>query len=269
MTTKTSQPDWDSIAEKFDILMPQLAPVGEALLDALNVVPGDRVLDIASGTGEPALTLARRQPQAEIVGTDTAGGMVRAAQKKVDAEGLGNITFHRMAAEQLNFPDRSFDKALCRFGVMLFEDPLQGCREIRRVLKPGGTFAFSVWSVPEMMTTMYWAVQVFRDRVPAENQPAIDKVASLGAPGAFDALLRAAGFSEFTVTPFRFNHEYPSFDAYWDAAEASDILKQQFDVLPIEERAQVREKFANLAREFQTGNGLVIPHECLLAVGSR
>src|SRR3569832_2698382 len=95
---------------------PQLAPVGEALLEALAARPGDKILDIASCTGEPALTLARRQPHVDIIGIDAAAGMVRAAQNKVKAEGLGNITFHTMPAEHL-----AFDRILCRFGVMLFE----------------------------------------------------------------------------------------------------------------------------------------------------
>src|SRR3569623_2145668 len=116
MNANDNQPDWDAIAEKFDLFLPQLAPVGEALLEALAARPGDKILDIASGTGEPALTLARRQPHVDIIGIDAAAGMVRAAQNKVKAEGLGNITFHTMPAEHL-----AFDRILCRFGVMLFE----------------------------------------------------------------------------------------------------------------------------------------------------
>ena len=77
MTAKNNQPDWDKIAEKFDIFLPQIAPVGEALLEALDARPGDKVLDIASGTGEPALTLARRQPHVQITGIDAADGMAQ------------------------------------------------------------------------------------------------------------------------------------------------------------------------------------------------
>lgn len=269
MSHKNNQPDWDKIAEKFDFLLPQIAPVGEALLQALAVAPGDRVLDLASGTGEPALTLARRQPHTVVTGIDSADGMVRAARRKAAAERLTNIGFETMAAERLDFPDRSFDKALCRFGVMLFEDPLKGCREIHRVLKPGGAFAFAVWSTPETMTTMHWAAQVFRDRVPEEHQPPVAKVTSLGGPGVLNELLRAAGFATFTVTPRRFDYQFESFEHYWDTMEASDILKQQFNALPAGERDSVRDEIARFARDFQTDHGLVIPHEYLLAVGTK
>lgn len=263
------QPDWDRIAEKFDAFLPQLAPVGEALLDALKPEAGDRVVDLASGTGEPALTLARRQPRATIVGTDAAPGMVRAARNKVAALGLSNVGFEVMAAEQLAFPDESFDRALCRFGVMLFEDPLGGCREIRRVLKPGGAFAFAVWRTPETMTTVNWSARALRGRVPEDLRPPVERITALGRPGAFDALLADAGFSRFAVEPRRFDFRFPSFDDYWAMVEASDILREPFEVLGAGERAGVREEIAGYARDFETGDGLVIPHEYLIAVGVR
>ena len=269
MSARNNQPDWDKIAEKFDIFLPQIAPVGEALLEALEARPGDQVLDLASGTGEPALTLARRQPHVRITGIDAADGMVRVAQKKVAVERLSNITFTAMPAERLAYADGAFDKVLCRFGVMLFEDPLQGCREMHRVLKPGGRFALAVWSTPETMTTMNWAAQVFKDRVPEEHQPPMAKVTSLGHPGVLDELLGSAGFGEFRITPRRFDYQYASFEEYWGAMEASDILKQQFDALPAAERHTIRDEIARFARDFQTDHGLVIPHEYLLAVGSK
>jgi ubiquinone/menaquinone biosynthesis C-methylase UbiE len=269
MSASDNQPDWDKIAEKFDIFLPQIAPVGEALLEALDARPGDKVLDLASGTGEPALTLARRRSEVRITGIDAADGMVRVAQKKVAAEGLSNITFTAMPAERLAYGDGEFDKVLCRFGVMLFQDPLQGCREMYRVLRHGGRFALAVWSTPETMTTMNWAVQVFKDRLPEEHQPPMAKVTSLGQPGILDELLNKAGFTAFEVTPRRFDYQYASFEEYWDAIEASDILKQQFDALPAAVRGTVRDEIARFARDFQTDHGLVIPHEYLLAVGTK
>ncbi|MDO8597311.1 MAG: methyltransferase domain-containing protein, partial [Sulfuricaulis sp.] len=93
MSTKNNQPDWDKIAEKFDVWLPHIAPVGEELLAALEAKPGDRIIDLASGTGEPALTLARRMKgHANILGIDAADGMVRVAQAKVTKERLPGIS---------------------------------------------------------------------------------------------------------------------------------------------------------------------------------
>ena len=131
--SQSNQPDWDKIAEKFDLWLPQIKPVGDTLLAALEAKKGDHIIDLASGTGEPALTLAQQLNDVDIIGVDAAEGMVQVARSKVQKLGLSNIQFQCMPAESLTFADNTFDKALCRFGVMLFEDPLQGLREIRRV----------------------------------------------------------------------------------------------------------------------------------------
>ena len=267
MAGQNNQPNWDEIAEKFDLWLPQIAPVGEALIEALAAAPGDKILDLASGTGEPALTLAKRSPHTEIIGIDAAPAMVAVAQKKATAEQLKNIRFHTMAAENLDFGDESFDRILCRFGVMLFEDPLKGVKEIQRVLKPGGHFAFAVWSTAETMTTLRWASQAFKDRILEEDQPPAAKVSSLGAPGAIESLLEKSGLNQYQVQAKRFDYQFQSFDDYWNKVEASDIMKQQFDALPDHQSEQVRNEIARFAHDFQTENGLIIPHEYLLVTG--
>lgn len=265
-----SQPDWDMIAEKFDLWLPHIAPVGEDLLHALEARAGNRILDLASGTGEPALTLARRMAGGvEVVGIDAAAGMARTAQAKVEREGLRGISFHCMPAEQLDFADNHFDRALCRFGVMLFADPLKGLREMRRVLKPGGRFALAVWSTPETMPTLHWSYEVFKSRLPADKHPPIAIVTSLSGPGVLEDLLYQAGFSDYAVERRMFAYDFASFDAYWDLVEASDILKQQFDAISPDERRDVRDEVAQFAKDFVSDGRLVIPHEYLLAAGGK
>lgn len=270
MSAEDNQPDWDKIAEKFDLWLPQLAPVGDALLNALDAQAGDRILDLASGTGEPALSLARRMKgQANILGVDSARGMIRVAQNKVDSEGLQGIRFQSMPAEQLDFPTDHFNRVLCRFGVMLFQDPLQGLKEMHRVLRPGGQFALAVWSTAETMPTMYWAWHVLKDRLAEDLHPPLAKVTSLGQPGILEGLLNAAGFSDYSIEPLRFDYQFDSFDAYWDTVEASDILKQQYDALPAEEHASLRDEIGRFARDFVKDGQLVVPHEYLLATGRK
>lgn len=270
MNAKTNQPDWAAIAEKFDVWLPQIEPVGEALMEVLNVRPGERVLDVASGTGEPALTLARRMMgSAEIIGTDSAEPMAQVAQGKVEREGLANIRFQAMAAESLDFADASFDKVLCRFGVMLFEDPQQGLNEMCRVLKPGGSVALAVWGTPETMPTMYWSYQVLKDKLPEALHPPVHKVTSLGAPGLLEEMMAQAGFADIAVVTRAFDYRFPSFDAFWDTLEASDVLKQQYDALSEAERRSLRDEVGRFARDFITDEGLVVPHQYLLATARR
>ena len=269
MSAQDNQPNWDEIAEKFDLWLPQLAPVGEALIEALDAQPGDHILDLACGTGEPALTLAKRAPHSHIIATDAAPAMIKVAEKKAAQQQLKNIEFQTMPAEALSFADASFDRALCRFGVMLFEDPLKGLKEMRRVLNKGGRFAFAVWSTPETMTTLHWASQVFKDKIPEKYQPPSAKVSSLGAPGVLEQLLADADLNHHKIETKRFDYRFQSFDEYWQTIEASDIMKQQFDALPESERATVRDEIARFARDFHSTDGLRIPHEYLLVSGQR
>jgi len=267
MSNQIQQPDWGRIAEKFDLWLPYIAPVGEAILEVLPVAPGDRVLDVACGTGEPALTLAGRNPHAYFTAIDAAPPMIEVASRKAHEARLANIAFEAMPAEHMRFADASFDALCCRFGVMLFEDSEAGLCEMRRVLKPGGRFALAVWSTPETMTTMHWAHRAFAGRIPEEQYPAADKISSLGQPGLLESMLTQAGFDTFTVERRTFHYRFESFDTYWDLVEASDILKQQFDALPEGGRREVRDEVAAFAREFHGPDGLAIPHDYLLAFG--
>jgi ubiquinone/menaquinone biosynthesis C-methylase UbiE len=270
MGIEDNQPDWDKIAEKFDIWLPQIAPVGEAILEKLAAQPGDEILDMGSGTGEPALTLARTMDgEVTITGIDAAEGMVKVAQQKVVNENLSGIRFQSMPAEKMSFADNSFDRVLCRFGVMLFEDPLQGLKEMQRVLKPEGRYSLAVWSTPETMPTLHWSYEVFKDRVEEAYYPPLAKVTSLGTPGLIEELLDTAGFNNYTVEAKTFHYNFDSFDAYWDAVEASDILKMQYDQLPEDQRHQIRDEVGRFARDFVQDGQLVIPHDFLLVYGNK
>ncbi len=268
--TSMNQPDWDKIAEKFDLWLPHLAPVGEVLLEKLDARPGNRILDVASGTGEPALTLAQRMGNhVSITGTDAAPGMVRVAQHKAQRLRLTHLQFETLKAEKMHFADDAFDRVLCRFGVMLFEDPQQGLNEIHRVLKPGGRFALAVWSTPETMPTMYWSYEVFKNKVPESVHPPLPKVTSLGVPGLLDEMLHAAGFRDVTVERHTLHYQFASFNEFWNLVEATDILKAQYDALPQEARAGIRDEIAVYANAYQGEHGLKVPHEYLIAYGIR
>ncbi len=265
MSRQDNQPDWDTLAEKFDLWAPHIAPVGDALLAALDTQPGEHILDLASGTGEPALTLAKRQPLVKITGTDAADGMTQVAERKAREQGLDNLHFQTMAAEALSFPDAHFDRLCCRFGVMLFSDPAAGLQQMQRVLKPGGRCALAVWDRLEGMTTVHWTQQVFKGRIPASEQPAVDKITSMSG-GVLEALLAEAGFSDIETQLNRFEYRFPDFDAYWQNCVDSAIMKQQLDALQPGQLAEVRAAFAALATPYQTADELVIPHEYRLAV---
>lgn len=265
----TAAPDWARIAAGFDLWLRPLAPVAEIMLQALAAQPGERVLDLASGTGEPALTLARRMPSVRIVGTDAAAPMVEVAARKVRQERLANVEFQAQPAEALPYADASFDRVMCRFGVMLFNDPLAGVREAYRVLKPDGTFVFAVWSGPERMTNCRLAVEAFRGLIPEDKYPPLAGVTSLGDPDKVRALVTRAGFAPPRIEEHSFDFEFDGFDAYWDMVEQSGVMAAQFEALPAPERPRMRERVRTLAAPYLCTEGLRMPHGFLLAVACK
>src|SRR3981189_1441110 len=127
---------------------PQGAP--EALLEAAHLRPGMRVLDLASGVGDPALSIAAEvAPSGRVTATDLGPGMISLAEELARKKGIANIEFREASAESLPFPGESYDVLTCRFGIMFFPDLPKALRECFRVLKPGGRVAFVAWGKKE------------------------------------------------------------------------------------------------------------------------
>jgi SAM-dependent methyltransferase len=134
---------WDSI------IMDQLAPVGAAMIERLAVADGQQYLDIASGTGEPGLSIARLSPSGRVVLTDLVPEMLDVAARRAGAQGIANIETRVCSADDLPFDDATFDGVSVRFGYMFFPDTAKATAEFVRVLKPGGRVCASVWINPD------------------------------------------------------------------------------------------------------------------------
>ena len=260
------QPDWDKIAEKFDLFLPQLRPVGDAMMHALKAEKGESILDVATGTGEPALSLARNFGDTiSLVCVDAADGMVNAARAKAEKEGLIGVEFKTMPAESLRLADNYFDCVTCRFGVMLFQDPQSGLNEMFRVLKPGGRIVLAVWHLPDSMTTMKWAYSVFEGRIPEDRYPPLKIATSLGGDGILSSMLESAGFGQVQTEIMTFHYEFNSFDDYWQLTLDSGILDNQLQLLKSGEVEEVRGELAELAKDFEKDGVFRVPHNFVLA----
>ena len=153
MTTKAeSEPNWGTqsrlaASERWKEKSARMGqPATNALVDYAAPQPGMQILDLASGTGEPAITLARRiGPEGEVTATDLSADLLEIATTRAQANGLSNVVTRRADAHELPFPENSFDLATSRFGIMFFSDVERALRELKRVLRPGARACFLVW----------------------------------------------------------------------------------------------------------------------------
>ncbi len=171
--------------------------VTDALVEYSRPLPGMRVLDLASGTGEPAISLAQRvASQGSVTAVDQNSELLEIAAERASNKKLLNFTTQQADAHLLPFADYSFDLATCRFGVMFFSDPQRALRELRRVLKPGARACFAAWGPMEQP---YWqtTIQIVHRHVGGSLLPAggADPF-RFAASGSLPEVLSAAGFHE-------------------------------------------------------------------------
>ena len=148
----TTTPDWGTsfrltASEKWKAKSATMGrDVTEALVAYADPHPNMRVLDLASGTGEPAITIAKRiGPTGHVTALDLSPDLLAIAADRARQRSLTNLTTQQADAQQLPFPDEQFDLATSRFGVMFFPDTQRALRELRRVLKTGARACFAVW----------------------------------------------------------------------------------------------------------------------------
>jgi ubiquinone/menaquinone biosynthesis C-methylase UbiE len=187
-------PGW----EKWNaIIMNQMAPVSAAIIEGLEIASDQQPLDIASGTGEPGLTIAKLAPQGHVVLTDLAPEMLDIATRRAHAQGITNFETKVCSADDLPFDDATFDSVSVRFGYMFFPDLARATAEFVRVLRPGGRLGASVWIKPEENPWTSIALQAIavEAELPAPD-PDRPNMFRCAAPGYLRTLYEAAGLRE-------------------------------------------------------------------------
>jgi len=175
----------------------QLAGLTAAIIEAAHVAPGMRVLDIASGSGDPAIALAAQVgPSGHVTATDLAAEMLAIAEENARAAGRTNISFRQADAHDLPFADRAFDAVTVRLGAMYFWDCPRALAEIRRVLRPGGYAGFVCWAGPEHNPYVAAALAPFmKRRELPQPPPDAPQPLRFAAAGSLSAELENAGFA--------------------------------------------------------------------------
>lgn len=199
----SNSPSWGSsyriiAAEKWKAKSAAMGrAVTEIFVEYAQPQPRMRVIDLASGTGEPGISLAKRvAPEGRVTALDQSSELLEIAVQRAQQRKLTNFEIRQADAHQLPFPDQSFDLATCRFGVMFFKHPERAMTELRRVLKPGARACFVAWGPFEQP---YWqtTMKIVHQHVGGTLlQPGAPDPFRFAAPGSLSQVLRAAGFHD-------------------------------------------------------------------------
>jgi SAM-dependent methyltransferase len=265
-----SAPYWEKHREP---LRQMFAPVTLALSEAAHIAQRQTVLDLATGPGEPALTLsALVGPEGKIIGIDPIPEMVAAARRAAELLGATNAQFEVASADHLPFPDNTFDAAVSRFGIMFFPSPLDAIREILRVIKPGGKLALAVWHSAER-NPFHTSLSRVIDRhiEPTPLAPDAPDAFRFADPGKLLNLLHEAGVAGATERLHQFTIEAPMSveDFLQLRLEISDKLRQKIAKLPPPQLAEAKRQALASLTEFSTPQGICFPAEILLLTGAK
>ena len=207
-------PAWNKWAERVERMARRF---NEPLIEAAGIAPGMHVLDLASGAGEPALTIARTVgAEGRVTATDLVDDMLEGTRRRARDADLSQLSCEVADMEKLPFEDVRFDRVTCRFGIMFVPDPVKAFRETLRVLKPGGRTAWMVWG-PMEDTTLFHVIQRevrgFFDMGPVPDLPQF----RFGNGGLLAEMLHEAGFADVEEQELKFDASPPAGSKFWEA----------------------------------------------------
>ena len=256
---------WDDFTMEF------LRPMGEAIISELDIQPDDKVLDIACGTGEPGLTIARLASKGKVIGTDLSDKMLEIAQENARNKQIKNYETKTADVCELPFDENAFDKISCRMGFMFFPDMQLASDQMYKVLKPGGKMATTVWSVPEKnpwITTVMGIIN--RNMQIPPPPPGSPSMFRCGANGFIKSLMEKSGFKKIWEQELKGKTLYEDFAFFWSmmnevAAPVVGALSKADDTMKEKIKNEVQEQ----SEKYKTGNGLEFEYASLVISGEK
>ena len=273
-----SEPSWGSqyrlvASEKWKAKSAAMGqPVTDALVEYAQPAPGMHVLDLASGTGEPAISLASRVgAQGHVTALDLSVDLLEIAAQRALARGFNHLTTQQADAHSLPFPDSSFDLATSRFGVMFFRDPGLAFGEVRRVLRPGARACFLAWG---SFDQPYWQSMMGVVHLRAGGpllQPGGPDPFKFAAPGSLSEVLRSAGFNAIEEETKTLPWTWPgSVEEVWEQAQAVAVpFRPMLERVPAEKWPEINAEVHAAVREYSDGEKIAFGVSVVLASGKK
>ena len=234
--------------------------VSDRLVELARIKPGDRVLDIATGSGEPGLTAARKVgANGLVIATDQSTAMLNLARERLATLGLPNVRFVETDAESLAVNERDFNAAICRWGLMFVPDLDAVSRRIAQLLVAGGIFATSVWGPAEKVPMIAAGDDQVRAlaNLPAPP-PGAPSPLKLADTRPLERALANAGFKDIRVEPINVRFKFDSPEAFTEQRRA---MSTPFRTMLEKQTPELQRKIINAlndaARKYADASGKV------------
>jgi ubiquinone/menaquinone biosynthesis C-methylase UbiE len=271
------RPDWNSFAranasQRWRQLSAAMGgPATQALVTEAQITAGLSVLDVASGTGEPAISIATAMNgTGRVVASDISEAPLKIARQRAEQRNLINIEFQTTCAMTLPFADATFDRITSRLGVMFFPDPSQAIREFHRVLKPAGRVSLLAWGPihqPYFDATVGTVQRLLQQPMPASGT----KMFSFADPKTLNELYNEAGFTDIDVRLADLDWTWPGTpEDVWDYFQDVTVpFKPLFDSIPPERRSEIDEAVVGEISKFSDGDKVAFGAKFVLASAIR
>lgn len=242
-----------------------LEPYSFDLMNRTEAKVRERILDLATGPGEPAMSLARLVgPEGSVLGVDLSERMVELATQVSRERHLDNAEFRVMDAEHLALPDASFDAVVSRFGFQIFTNPEAVAREAHRVLRPGGRIVVAVWGTAEKVPGLHALVGPMLEYAEPDETGYLPTPYELGGPGEMAALLETVGFHD--AREERRTHDFvvASEDEYLEAMLQGTPMGHSVREEDPAIQAKILAKTRQNLQRWRTPRGFELPCECVI-----
>lgn len=238
-----------------------LQPVADQIIEHANLENGQKVLDVATGSGEPGLTIAKKFSQSKVIGMDISEEMLKVAKTKAKNQNVLNYSTLVNNESDLPFDENTFDAIVSRFGIMFFADINIGLHNLLSVLKPGGMLSVAVWGLKEKNPSATTIAKIVMQELQLQPPPA-------DAPGIFRCeeegmvaeIIKNHGLKNVTEEKISGIHVFDSPEHYWELlTDIAAPISKALATTDIKTRLLIRKKAMDASEEYRNGEKIEFP----------